>query len=78
VFADPPNAYKVGERRFFSYLKIGKEKIVTEKKLDQQIDKKGVRPDQQSSQPKISTGNQKDALDETSLDKVSGGGHQKA
>jgi hypothetical protein len=54
-------------------LKIGKEKIVTEKKLDQQIDKKSTRPDQPTSQPKISTGNQKDALDETSLDKVSGG-----
>jgi hypothetical protein len=54
-------------------LKIGKEKIVTEKKLDQQVDNRGSRPDQHTSQPKISTGNQKDSLDETSLDKVSGG-----
>jgi hypothetical protein len=54
-------------------LRIGKEKIVTEKKLDQQIDKKSTRPDQHTSQPNISTGNQKDALDESSLDKVSGG-----
>jgi hypothetical protein len=46
---------------------------MTDKKLDQQIDKKGVRPDQQSTQPKVSTGNQKDALDESSLDRVSGG-----
>jgi hypothetical protein len=46
---------------------------MTDKKLDQQIDKKAARPDQHKGEPKISTGNQKDALDETSLDKVSGG-----
>ena len=73
MFADPPNAYKVGGRRFFSYLKIGKEKIVTEKKLDQQVDKMSTRPEQHKVQPKVSTINQKDTLDETALDKVSGG-----
>ena len=46
---------------------------MTDKKLDQQIDKKVARPDQHKSEPKISTGNQKDALDESYLDKVSGG-----
>jgi hypothetical protein len=46
---------------------------MTDKKLDQQIDKKAARPDQHKSQPKISTGNQKDSLDESSLDRVSGG-----
>jgi hypothetical protein len=53
-------------------LLICKEKIVTEKKLDQQVDKKSGT-EQPMSQPKVSTINQKDALDETSLDKVSGG-----
>jgi hypothetical protein len=46
---------------------------MTEKKLDQQIDKKGTRTEQPISQPKVSTINQKDALDEASLDRVSGG-----
>jgi hypothetical protein len=54
-------------------LKICKEKIVTEKKLDQQVDKKGTRPEQKISQPKVSTTNQKDTLDETALDRVAGG-----
>ena len=60
-------------RKLFSYLLISKEKIVTEKKLDQQVDKKGTRPEQHKVQPKVSTINQKDTLDETALDKVSGG-----
>ena len=46
---------------------------MTEKKLDQQIDKKGARPEQKIGQPKASTANQKDSLDETALDNVSGG-----
>jgi hypothetical protein len=46
---------------------------VTEKKLDQQVDKKSARTEQNISQPKVSTINQKDTLDETALDKVSGG-----
>jgi hypothetical protein len=45
---------------------------VTEKKLDQQVDKKSGT-EQPTSQPKVSTINQKDTLDETALDKVSGG-----
>jgi hypothetical protein len=51
---------------------ICKEKIVTEKKLDQQVDKKGTRADQSISQPKDSI-SQKDSLDESALDRVSGG-----
>jgi hypothetical protein len=46
---------------------------VTDKKLDQQIDKKGTRPEQKIGQPKTSTANQKDSLDETTLGNVSGG-----
>jgi hypothetical protein len=45
---------------------------VTEKKLDQQVDKKSGT-EQPTGQPKVSTINQKDTLDETALDKVSGG-----
>ena len=56
----------------FHYLKIGKEKIVTEKKLGKQVDKKSTQTAQNISQPKVSTTNQKDTLDETSLDGVSG------
>ena len=46
---------------------------MTEKKLDQQVDKKSTRPEQHKVQPKVSTINQKETLDETALDKVSGG-----
>jgi hypothetical protein len=56
----------------FHYFIICKEKIVTEKKLDQQVDKKGTRTDQHINQSKGSI-NQKDSLDENALDRVSGG-----
>jgi hypothetical protein len=46
---------------------------MTEKKLDKQVDKKSTQTAQNISQPKVSTTNQKDTLDETSLDGVSGG-----
>jgi hypothetical protein len=46
---------------------------MTGKKSDQQVDKKGTLPEQKIGQPKASTANQKDALDETTLDGVSGG-----
>jgi hypothetical protein len=50
---------------------------MTEKKLDEQVDKKSTQTAQHISQPKVPTTNQKDTLDETSLDGVSGGHLQK-
>jgi hypothetical protein len=52
---------------------LARRNTVTDKKLDQQIDKKGTRPEQKIGQPKTSTANQKDSLDETTLGNVSGG-----
>jgi hypothetical protein len=45
---------------------------VTDKKLDQQIDKDSTRPEQQTGESK--SPRQDGALDESSLDSVSGGG----
>jgi hypothetical protein len=61
------------ERRLFIFGNL-KEKIVTEKKLEQQVEKKTAQTGRPVSQPKVT--HQKDMLDETSLDGVSGGVHK--
>jgi len=47
---------------------------MTDNKLDQQLDNNGTPTEQQVSEQKISATSQKDALGDSSLDDVSGGG----